>query len=315
MLERIRSRTMFTGYNKKCYSCNFSPFSSNLRLMEHKTPTPTTTTTSSEWGSQAWRQLSRVRSSSPLIQCITNYVSMDLMANVLLSSGASPAMIHSLQEIPDFTPHVHALCINVGTLTPDWLSAIKAAVNTVNEMHKPWVLDPVAAGSSGFRFKACLELLALGPTVVRGNASEIIALHNGALDTNSRGADSVHESTDAVVAAKSLAQTSGSIVAVSGAVDIITDGQRVFGVHNGVPMLQKITATGCSVTALIAAFVAIDPSHPLEATTSALSIFGVAGEIGMISAKGPGSLRMHLIDSLNTLDEHTFLQLVKITNL
>lgn len=115
-------------------------------------------------------------------------------------------------------------------------------------------------------------------------------------------------------AAISLARTSGSVIAVSGAVDIVTDGKRVIGVQNGVAMLQKITATGCSVTALIAAFVAIDPLHVVEATACALSIFGLAGEIGMEIAQGPGSLRMHLIDSLYGLDEGTILRRVSIGN-
>lgn len=121
--------------------------------------------------------------------------------------------------------------------------------------------------------------------------------------TSLKGVDSIHGSTDAVEAAKSLAQLSGSIVAVSGATDFVTDGQRVVGVQNGVPMLQKITATGCSVTALIAAFVSVDPLHALEATVSAFSIFGIASEAGMETAKGPASLRTNLIDSLHSLDE------------
>lgn len=116
-------------------------------------------------------------------------------------------------------------------------------------------------------------------------------------------------------AAKSLAKASGAIVAVSGAVDIITDGNRVVCAHNGVPMMQKITATGCAVTALIAAFVAVDPLHALEATASALSIFGIAGELGMDMAKGPASLRMHLIDSLYGIDQAVLLSRAKITTL
>lgn len=115
-------------------------------------------------------------------------------------------------------------------------------------------------------------------------------------------------------AAKSLAQASGSIVAVSGAVDIITDGELVVGAHNGVAMMQRITATGCSVTALIAAFVAVDPLHAFEATALALSIFGIAAEIGMKMANGPASLRMHLIDSLHGLDEADVLSRVNITS-
>ncbi|KAM1087342.1 hypothetical protein ACFX2B_012731 [Malus domestica] len=266
------------------------------------------------WAQKAWALLSSVRVKSPLIQCITNFVSMDLMANTLLSAGASPAMLHSIEELPDFTPQVHALCVNVGTLSADWLPAMKVAAELAHNSGKPWVLDPVAAGASGFRLKACLELVELKPTVIRGNASEIIALANASVGPT-KGADSSHESTDAVESAKSLAQSSGALVAVSGAVDIVTDGKRVVGARNGVAMLTKITATGCSVTALIAAFVAVDQSHVLEATASALSIFGIASEVGMKLAKGPASLRMHLIDSLYRLDEVCVLSHVKIGSL
>ncbi|XP_071722900.1 hydroxyethylthiazole kinase-like [Rutidosis leptorrhynchoides] len=270
--------------------------------------------TRAEYGRDAWTHLSQLRRLSPLIQCITNFVSMDLTANVLLSAGASPAMLHGIDEISDFTPNVNAVYINVGTLSADWLPAMKAAAELASKFNKPWVLDPVAAGASGFRLKACLELVDLKPTVIRGNGSEIIALSNASVG-HTKGVDSSHQSTDALEAAKSLAKASGGIVAISGAVDIITDGDRVVGARNGVPMLQKITATGCAVTALISAFVAIDPSHPMEATASALSVFGLAGEMGMEQAKGPASLRMHLIDSLHGLDETALVSRSNITNL
>lgn len=127
-----------------------------------------------------------------------------------------------------------------------------------------------------------------------------------------KGVDSTHESMDALEAAKCLAETTGSVVAVSGAVDIVIQGSRIVGVRNGVPLLQKITATGCAVTALIAAFVAVDPLHPFEATASALSVFGVAGEMGMELANGPASLRMNLIDSLYRLDQPAVLSRCKV---
>lgn len=266
------------------------------------------------WGPRAWTLLTTVRQHSPLIQCITNYVSMDLMANTLLSVGASPAMIHSLQEIPEFSRHTQALLINVGTLSNDWLPSMKMSAETATQQGKPWVLDPVAAGASSFRLKACMDLIELKPTVIRGNGSEIIALSKASVGP-SKGVDSSHDSTDAVEAAKSLAKVSSSIVAVSGAVDIVTDGDRVIGVGNGVAMMQKVTATGCAVTALIAAFVAIDPLHAFEATASALSLFGIAGEIGLEIAKGPASLRMHLIDSLYGLDRDTLFHRINITPL
>lgn len=138
------------------------------------------------WSRLAWTHLETMRNTTPLVQCITNFVSMDLVANVLLAAGASPAMIHSVEEIPDFTPKAHALYINVGTLTPDWLPAMKMAAQVANQSRRPWVLDPVAAGASRFRLRACVELLTLKPTVVRGNGSEILALLTGSVQEASK---------------------------------------------------------------------------------------------------------------------------------
>ncbi|KAG8052318.1 hypothetical protein GUJ93_ZPchr0001g29913 [Zizania palustris] len=267
--------------------------------------------TAAWWGRRAWALLSAVRVRAPLVQCITNLVSMDIVANALLAAGASPAMIHCLREVPDFTPRCDAVCINVGTLSEDWLPSMHAAASAC----RPWVLDPVAAAASEFRMEACLSLLALRPAVVRGNASEILALASRSIAASStfKGADSSHDSGDALEAAKSLAQSTGTVIAVSGAVDYITDGNQVVGASNGVAMMQKITATGCAVTALITAFVAVEPSDALVAAACALAIFGLAGEIGMESAKGPASLRMHLVDALYCLDEQTVTSRVKIT--
>ncbi|XP_042384733.1 hydroxyethylthiazole kinase-like [Zingiber officinale] len=265
------------------------------------------------WGGRAWGFLERVRSRAPLVQCITNFVSMDLMANALLAAGASPAMVHSLREIEDLTPRVDALCVNIGTLSDGWLPSMQAAAAAASRAGRPWVLDPVAVSASDFRMEACLGLVALGPTVIRGNPSEIIALCRACRNRDSKGVDSSHESLDALESAKSLAFRSGSIVAVSGATDYITDGKKVIAAKNGVAMLQKITATGCTVTALIAAFVAVEPSNPLEATACALSVFGLAAELGFEMARGPASLRVHMIDSLHGLDANAVLSGAQIS--
>ncbi|VAH84736.1 unnamed protein product [Triticum turgidum subsp. durum] len=261
------------------------------------------------WAHRAWALLSAVRERAPLVQCITNLVSMDISTNALTAAGASPAMLHCLREIPDFSPRCDAVYINVGTLSEDWLPSMRAAAS----VGRPWVLDLVAAAASGFRMEACLELLALRPAVVRGNASEILALATRSdSSTSFKGVDSSHDSGEALQAAKALARSSGAVIAVSGAVDFITDGEQVISASNGVAMMQKITATGCAVTALIAAFVGADPSDALAAAACALAIFGLAGEIGMESTKGPASLRVHLIDALYGLDEQTVTSGVKI---
>ncbi|KAI3780316.1 hypothetical protein L2E82_10293 [Cichorium intybus] len=179
-----------------------------------------------------------------------------------ISSSIVPALHHSADNL---RPLVHesfpeleeAQCVISICLT-DWLPAMKAAAGVSNQSGKPWILDPPGVGASSFRLKACLELIELKPIVIRGNGSEIIALSMASIGST-KGADSLHESSDAVESMKSLAKSTNSIVAISGLVDFVTDGQRVVGAHNGVPLMQKIIASGCVVTALIAAFVAIDP--------------------------------------------------------
>ncbi|KAL3687014.1 hypothetical protein R1sor_013323 [Riccia sorocarpa] len=266
------------------------------------------------WGSEAWKALCKVRETTPLVQCITNFVSMDIMANSLLAAGASPAMVHAIEEILEFTSLSSALCINIGTLSPDWIFSMKAAAIRANECQKPWVLDPVGVGATRFRTEKCIELINLKPCVIRGNASEIMAVV-GASIAPTKGVDSTRSSTDALEAAKELARAAQTVVAVSGAVDLVTDGKRVLGVSNGVALMQRITATGCAVTALIAAFVSVNPNRVLESTAIALALFGLAGELGAEKASGPASLRMHLIDALHMLDEASVMNRVRIAQL
>eukprot|EP00850_Spirogloea_muscicola_P005949 SM000028S10043 [mRNA] locus=s28:50619:52051:- [translate_table: standard] len=247
---------------------------------------------------------------------------MDLVANALLAAGASPAMVHAAEEVPprcveDFQRHAAALSVNIGTLSAAWLPGMLAAARAAREQSRPWVLDPVAAGATAFRSQACVELVQLGPAVIRGNASEVLALaaavgaivEGGLPTTSSKGVDSAHGSADALVAAKALAVASATVVAVSGATDFVTDGRRVLAVNNGVALLQRVTATGCAVSALIAAFLAVLPSKPVDAAAYALSIFGLAAEIAMERGghAGPGSLRLHLLDALHSLDSDAVL--------
>lgn len=269
---------------------------------------------SEPWGLDAWKCLCNVREEAPLIQCITNFVSMDIMANTLLAAGASPAMVHGVEEMSDFTAHANALCINIGTLSPEWIFSMKTAAVKANELGKPWVLDPVGAGASRFRTERCLELIGLRPAVIRGNASEIMAVV-GASVAPVKGLDSSYNTPHALEAAKELARKAQCVVAVSGAVDLITDGKRVLGVRNGVALMQRIAATGCAVTALIAAFVSVNKSRPLESAAFALALFGLSGEIGLERATGPASLRMYMLDALHGLDEGAVLSRIRIAQI
>ncbi|KAI8465436.1 MAG: hydroxyethylthiazole kinase [Monoraphidium minutum] len=255
-------------------------------------------------GAQVWSLWQRVREQGPLVQCITNFVSMDIMANVLLAAGASPAMAHALDEVEDFVKISSALLINMGTLEAPWIAAMKLAARQAVALGKPWVLDPVGCGVTPYRTLQCLELLRARPAAVRGNASEILALAGAAGSV--KGVDSTAASHEALGAAVAIARQHGCIVAVSGATDLVTDGRRVLGACNGVPLLTQITAAGCSVTALIAAFLAAAPEgRALEATAAALAVFGLAGEVGLVNAPrpGPGSVRTGLLDALHLLGE------------
>nr|BCL66148.1 hydroxyethylthiazole kinase [Volvox reticuliferus]BCL66216.1 hydroxyethylthiazole kinase [Volvox reticuliferus] len=260
-----------------------------------------------------WQLWQAVRTKRPLVHCITNFVSMDIMANVLLAAGCSPAMAHSLDEVESFIAISSSLLVNMGTLSPEWVAAKKLAAKKAVELGKPWVLDPVGCGATPVRTASCLELLACKPTVVRGNASEILALAGAA--GNVKGVDSTATSSDAVEAAKQLASKHSCIVAVSGAVDYVTDGRLVVSAHNGHELLTLITAAGCSVTALIAAFVSVAPRQPLLATAHALAVFGLAAEEGLkvVPRPGPGSLRVALMDLLHLMQEETVLEGARVS--
>ncbi|PSC74808.1 Hydroxyethylthiazole kinase isoform A [Micractinium conductrix] len=260
-----------------------------------------------------WAALQACRERSPLVQCTTNFVSMDIMANTLLAAGASPAMAHSIGEVEDFVGIASALLVNVGTLSDDWVGGMRLGAQAAVAGGKPWVLDPVGCGATLYRSEVCAGLLRLKPTIVRGNASEILALA-GAAGGPTKGVDSTAAADDdALHAAQALARQHGCVVAVSGAEDLVTDGSRVLRVANGVPLLQQITATGCSVTALVAAFVCLFPGQPLEENAAALSYFGLAAELAAADgAKGPGSLRVGLLDHLWTLSQEQVLAGSKI---
>ncbi len=231
----------------------------------------------------------------PLVQNITNYVAMNVMANVLLAAGASPAMVHAREEAAEFAVIAQALTVNIGTADPTWIAAMEDAVTVMNQHNKPWVLDPVAAGATAFRRDATARLLALKPTVIRGNASEILALAGQI--AGGRGADTGDTVEAAHDAAQSLARKTGGVVAVTGAVDFITDGTQALQVANGDPLMPKVTALGCALTGVVGAFCVGQP--PLDATVAALAYYGLAGEIAAKSANGPGSFQPHFLDALH----------------
>lgn len=269
----------------------------------------------------------RVRQAGPLVHCFSNYVAMDIMANALLAAGGSPAMVHSEDECADFTRGpAAALLVNMGTYSPSWAAGMRKSIAAANETGKPWVLDPVGCGATPARTKVTVELARLGPTAIRGNASEILALAKAVLgelppsdeevaaaeaakrkaakraaaaaaggggdgsdsdsDTDSddddgsdsddektkapaaarvsadgpKGVDSVNTPAQALPAAKALAVALGTVVGVTGAVDVVTDGSYTLYVANGVELCTKVTGAGCALTAIVAAFLTARPA-------------------------------------------------------
>ena len=238
--------------------------------------------------------LKELRSQNPLVHCITNYVAMNIAANVVLAAGASPAMVHAPEEMAEFTPICGGLTINIGTLSESWLASMTAAAKTANTHNIPWVLDPVAHFITEYRKGAAQSLLAKSPAIIRGNASEILALAGKA--GAGKGADSGDSVLAAKGAAKTLAVQFGTVVAITGPVDYLTDGDRQSEVLGGSALMPQITALGCSQTALMGAYAATGPAF--DAALAALAHFKVAGTAAAKLAKGPGSFQMHFLDSL-----------------
>ena len=246
--------------------------------------------------------LAELRVRRPLIQNITNYVAMTVSANVLLALRASPAMVHAVEEVEDFVAISDALVINIGTLSPCWVDAMGQAAARANAMGKPWVLDPVGCGATPYRTRVAAELAAMGPRIIRGNASEILSLA-GAAAAGPKGVDSAARSDDALAAAGALARSSGAVVAVTGATDYATDGTRLVGVESGHAMMPFSTALGCSLSAVTAGFAVV--AKPLEAAVAALAVFGSAGAEAAERCRGPGHLPAELCDALYLLDRDT----------
>lgn len=247
----------------------------------------------------AMRLLELVREAPPLTHCITNAVVTGFTANVLLAVGAAPAMVDIAGESELFAGVATGVLINLGTPTPEQRSAgLEAAAGAV-DAETPWVLDPVAIGALPVRTTYAQRLVAQRPTAIRGNASEILAL--AGMSAGGRGVDATDTPDAAAEAARMLANRYGSVVAVSGPVDLITDGQDVFRVANGHELLTRVTGGGCALGAVMAAFLgaarATDLS-PLTAITAATLFYTVAAERAAEQSSGPGSFAVAFLDEL-----------------
>ncbi|AGA76513.1 hydroxyethylthiazole kinase [Echinicola vietnamensis] len=253
--------------------------------------------------------LKTLREKGPLVQSITNYVVMNNTANALLAVGASPIMAHAKLEMADMVKIVHALVVNIGTLDEFWVDSMLLAAKEANERNTPWVLDPVGAGATPYRNETLTRLLTFKPTIIRGNASEIMALAKANVQT--KGVDSTHSSDEALAYGKQLSKETAAVVCISGETDYIIDGERLTKVKNGHALMGKVTGMGCTATALIAAFAGIT-SDPYLATVAGMTTMGLAGEIAARKAEGPGTLQLYLYDALYHLKESEVKQWAKL---
>ena len=248
---------------------------------------------------KAARNLAAVREQKPLIHNITNFVVMNNTANALLAMGASPVMAHAENEVEDMVAFAGALVLNIGTLTDPWVAAMIKAGKKARELGKPVILDPVGSGATPLRTRAATAIIEqTSVTVIRGNASDILSLRQA--DSRTRGVDSLHSVDDAAETAKLLAGELNTTLAITGPVDLVTDGARVLHVANGHAMMSTITGTGCAATAIIGAFLAVD-NDPVNATATALAYYGLAGEVAACKSRAPGSFMIALQDALYTI--------------
>jgi hydroxyethylthiazole kinase len=245
--------------------------------------------------------LRELRERKPLVHQITNYVVMNETANATLALGALPVMSHAPEEVEEMAAVAGALVLNIGTLSDHWIEAMLLAGKAAAG---PIVLDPVGAGATRYRTETAKRLLdELDVAVVRGNPAEIATL--AGREAEIRGVESIAAADSGAELARAAAQMLGTVAAVTGPTDHVSDGERVIAVSNGHELLGTVSGTGCMSTAVTGSFLAAKPGEPLEATAEALVAFGLAGEDAARDAKGPGTFHAALYDALYNLDPTT----------
>lgn len=255
--------------------------------------------------------ITKVRQKTPLVHCITNYVTVTDCANILLAGGGSPIMSDEIDDVADITRICNSLVINIGTLNKNSVAAMLVAGATANEIGHPVILDPVGVGASGYRNECVKELLSkVKFTIIRGNISEIKALAIGegktsGVDANVNDAITAENLDSYVDFAKKLSAETGAIIAISGQYDIVADAEKAFVITNGVEEMTKITGSGCMLTTIIGAYCGVDADHPLEAAVAATCAMGICGEAAKeqmdCEKSGMGSFRTYLIDRMSSL--------------
>jgi len=258
-----------------------------------------------------YQNLELIRRKTPLVHNITNYVVMNLTANALLAVGASPVMAHAREEVEDMVNIASALVINIGTLSAPWIESMKKAARQAQKKGIPVIYDPVGAGATPYRTRTVRTLIqTVPPAVVRGNASEIIAIADDACKT--KGVDSAAAAEAALDSARWLNEKYGCVVCVSGATDYIVDKNAMAMIKNGHALMPRVTGLGCTASALCGAFAAVNSDH-YAATTAAMAVMGIAGEIAAEKAKGPASLQVEFLDALFNMKSEDIQKRLKIS--
>ena len=247
--------------------------------------------------------LNKVRETTPLVHNITNYVTVNDVANVLLACGGSPIMSDEPQDVEDITSICGGLNINIGTLNIRSIEGMKLAGKKAAELGHAILLDPVGAGASALRTNTAVSLMEEIPfSVIRGNISEIKTLASGSGTTKGVDADV------AVAFAKAFAEKANCVVAITGAIDLVSDGKSCYVIRNGRPEMGKITGTGCQLSGMMTAYITANPEHTLEAAAAAVCVMGLAGEIGfsrMQDGDGNSTYRNRIIDAIYNMDAKT----------
>lgn len=256
--------------------------------------------------------LNNVTVKSPLVHCITNYVTVNDVANILLACGGSPIMADDLKDAEDITSICNALVINIGTLNERTIATMLNTGKKANTLSHPVVLDPVGAGASALRTSTTFKLLdSIKFSVIRGNVSEIKTVSQGSGTTKGVDADVSDIITDdnldeAITFAKSLSIKTGAVIAITGAIDIVANSNKAYIIRNGHPMMSKISGTGCMLTAIIAAYCAANPENLLDATAAAVCVMGLCGELAydkiLKNDGGTSTYRTYIIDAMSKID-------------
>lgn len=255
-----------------------------------------------------------VRKNVPLVHNITNYVTVNDVANVLLACGGSPIMSDEPEDVEDITTICGGLNINIGTLNKSSIEGMYRAGKRANELGHVVLLDPVGAGASALRTNTAVGLMdKIRFNVIRGNISEIKTLALGSGTTKGVDADVAYAVTEesldsAVKFAKDLASKTGSVIAITGAIDLVADADRCYVIRNGRPEMGRITGTGCQLSGMMTAFLVANPDAPLDAAAAAVCAMGLAGEIGwshMQEGDGNSTYRNRIIDAIFNMDGET----------